>query len=742
MLPDPPARRTWILALALSFLLPRLGPAQSPPPAGAPSDPFAAALAAAGLEAADLGFRPKAYWARYPNPRLIPHKPLLFDDLFAEPTRVYDVVRIMALAVEDYMDARYNVPEAGSLYKLAYFVGFEKKVGGFRNYGLTQTARPDEKEPLLRAVEAAFERRGRNFRYHVMGKVADWPRREEAVRRAVAPLHPGLRRALGKAVLELIEARRWVDVAFRNVDREDLLRVWRIRDLSETQFDAMEYYPEVDDLARALDEASLYHAGMRTIQAAEGLARDLRALLEQEPGADWAAVALELETPMGRLVVRGTNDDRHDARDAFLIVDLGGNDEYHGPAGATPSPFVPVAVCLDLAGNDRYVNRDRLMPAQGAGVCGAGVLLDVSGNDTYESRYLSQGSGQFGTGLLADLAGDDRYVLEVAGQGSGLFGVGILVDGGGKDDYRLHGDGQGYGGVGGVGSLVDVAGDDSYFAEPEAAKVARGDYHGGNEINYSYAQGTGVGRRGDLSDGHSWAGGIGTLIDLAGNDRYRSGTWSLGCSYWYGIGLFYDRAGDDVYESCSWSLASGAHFGVSAFFDEAGDDRYLGYRNASQNLGFGHDYVVALFVDRAGDDLYRAKQCSLGYAQRMSQAFFLDLGGKDTYQGAEASCFGRTDAARRPARPDLEFTYEVYGKQVALFLDTEGQDEYALVQKPGPRREVVTAAADRNDRQILDPPETGKAGARRHHGIFVDREARDAPPVPWLAERFSSLHRK
>jgi len=703
------------------------------------ADPFAAALAAAGLEESDLGFRPRSYWARFPNARLIPHKPILFDDLFAEPTRLYDVVRIMALAAEDYLDARYaaRAPHAGPLYKLAYFIGFEKKVGGFRNYGHTQMAKVTEKEPLVAAIRAAFERRGRTFDYSVLGKKADWPRREEQVREAVAPLHPGVRAALAKAVRELVEARRWVDVALRKVDRNDLLRVWRIRDLSETQFDGMEYYPEVDDVAAALDEASLYYAGMRTIQVAEGLARDLEALRKTAADVDWTRQQLALETPLGRLKLGGAGDDRHDARDVFLLVDLGGNDIYSGPAGATGSPFVPIAVSVDLGGDDRYVNEDRLTPAQGAAVFGAGVLLDVAGDDHYTSRYLSQGSALFGTGLLADLAGDDHYTMEVAGQGSGLFGVGMLVDGGGRDTYRLHGDGQGYGGVGGVGTLVDVAGDDTYRAEPDAKKVPRGDYHGGNEINYSYAQGVGIGRRGDLSDGHSWAGGAGTLIDLAGNDRYESGTWSLGCSYWYGIGLFYDGAGNDHYRSCSWSLASGAHFGVSAFFDEGGDDRYIGYRNASQNLGFGHDYVIALFVDRAGNDVYEARGCALGYAQRMSQAFFLDLGGKDTYVcEQEKRCLGATDADRRLARPELEFTYEIYVKQIGLFLDTGGEDEYRLKNPTG------KTADQWNGRTLLRPPPDDPQGRHRHYGVFVDGPAGPAAVIPWLADRFGSLHEK
>ena len=158
-----------ILALALVLITTASTvQGQNTPPSGGKADPFAATLGLAGLGAADLGFRPRAYWARYPNLAEIPYKPMLFEDLFAEPLRLYDVVRIMALAAEDYLDPRYRAPHAGPLYKLAYFVGFEKKVPGFRNYGHTQTARIADKDPLVEAVRGAYAGRGRTFDHRVM----------------------------------------------------------------------------------------------------------------------------------------------------------------------------------------------------------------------------------------------------------------------------------------------------------------------------------------------------------------------------------------------------------------------------------------------------------------------------------------------------------------------------------------------------------------------------------------------
>ena len=78
-----------------------------------------------------------------------------------------------------------------------------------------------------------------------------------------------------------------------------------------------------------------------------------------------------------------------------------------------------------------------------------------------------------------------------------------------------------------------------------------------------------MGRRGDGSDGHAWAGGVGALLDGDGNDVYTAGNWSMGTGYWFGIGMLHDRAGDDEYHSAVYSQASGAHFCIGTLIDEA-----------------------------------------------------------------------------------------------------------------------------------------------------------------------------
>ena len=78
------------------------------------------------------------------------------------------------------------------------------------------------------------------------------------------------------------------------------------------------------------------------------------------------------------------------------------------------------------------------------------------------------------------------------------------------------------------------------------------------------------GRRGDGSDGHSWAGGLGALVDLKGNDRHEG-----------------ERAG----------------------------------------LAFGHDFTHALLVNLGGNDHYACKGDGIGFSINRSYALLIDVGG-------------------------------------------------------------------------------------------------------------------
>ena len=330
-------------------------------------------------------------------------------------------------------------------------------------------------------------------------------------------------------------------------------------------------------MARDLDAVSLYHAAQLAVAALERASRDLAEAREPPAGAGpGLSPPSTCQRPFGRIVVAGAGNDRHgDCGDCLALVDLGGDDAYTGSVGAAFER--PVSVALDLAGDDRYLAPAPGRPTQGAGLLGVGLLLDVAGNDRYEAEDHRPGprltSGWVCCGTTrATTCGRLRF----SGQGAAYFGIGLLVDGAGDDVYDLWGDGQGFGGIGGgVGVLADRSGDDRYTAEIDAHITGRGSGHTRKRVTYSNAQGAANGRRGDLSDGHAWAGGLGALLDLDGDDAYEAGNWALGAGYWFGAGILYDGGGSDRYRSVYYSLASGAHFCLGAVFDDGdGDDTY------------------------------------------------------------------------------------------------------------------------------------------------------------------------
>jgi len=703
------------------------------------ADPLDAALAAAGIRPADLGYSPRGTWIRYPDPRQIPYVNRMFNDLMAHPDQVDDTLRLMAQASRDFLSPAYRAGKHDGLFRAAYYTGWDLRLSGHRDYASaineTPPDGPGADDPLVFAIARLYSDLGRPFDLYSLDKPADWPLRRKDARTAAEALDPALRRIVGQAVLDLASALRWQRTAFARVDGHDMVTVFGLRDMGATQFDGMEYYPECDRVAHSYDEAALNTSSRQAVEAAGRLEKALTEWARTTK-ADPKAQHLDLVTPAGRIVVAGSGDDTHAERDVLLSVDLGGNDLYEGTAGAT-SLLQPVSLAVDLAGNDRYVQADERTPAQGSGLLGTGVLVDCAGDDVYRARQSSQGYGLFGTGLLADLAGNDRYELDIEGQGAAEFGVGLLFDVSGNDDYRLLSGGQGFGGVGnGIGTLVDAEGDDHYFAEPDATKAYRPDYHSQLKVNYSYAQGAGAGRRGDLTDGHSWAGGIGTLIDLAGDDEYRSGNWSAGSGYWYGTGWLYDGAGNDLYSASVFSLASGAHFCIGALLDESGNDRYEGYGDAHTGLAFGHDFTVAIFYDGGGNDIYRYGADGFGHAINMSLALFVDAGGDDRYTTAKGKDgFGITNFTPGDLNPPVTKSYIADPVQAGVFLDVSGKDVYL---ERDPASGIAAPSPTRRDGGVILRPARPRADSGGHHaGIFFDRNG-PAAPIEWFRSRLSA----
>lgn len=327
-----------------------------------------------------------------------------------------------------------------------------------------------------------------------------------------------------------------------------------------------------------------------------------------------------LETPVGIILIGGTERNVY-RKDVLLIVDLGGDDVYMNSAGGT-SRSLPFSVVVDLSGNDQYKAAKSF--AQGAGLVGAGFLIDIAGNDMYSALNQSQGSGFIGVGMLVDVAGDDVYKSIAASQGAGAWGLGILAEGGGDDDYSAGRYAQGFGFVLGLGAVIEFGGNDKYFAGGVFP-----DQRDPENAFQSLSQGFGFGiRPWEAVVGAS--GGIGVLADAEGDDVYTADYFAQGASYWYALGILADRKGDDRYTAGRYAQGAGIHVSAGILVDSEGDDRYTARFGVSQ--GLGHDLAPGFLLDNGGNDTYICGVLCQGAGNDNGIGVLSDNGGDDRYE--------------------------------------------------------------------------------------------------------------
>jgi hypothetical protein len=420
---------------------------------------------------------------------------------------------------------------------------------------------------------------------------------------------------------------------------------------------------------------------------------------------DNANFELQFETPYGWVQLSGGQPNTHrDHPNYALILDTGGHDQY---GSAAVSYFnSPCSVCIDLAGDDQYTSTDA-NPAFGAGVFGYGLLLDGGGNDNYESMYAGQGCGIFGTGVLWDSGGEDTYSGVSSVQGSGAFGTGVLIDDAGNDTYDCYQLSQAYGYTLGAGLLLDRAGNDVYRANDTDIRYPSAQ---SAEHNSSLAQGMGMGRRADYSDGHSWAGGVGLLMDGAGDDKYSCAVFGQGCAYWYGVGALLDRAGADEYSGMWYVQGAGAHFALSVLQDDAGNDRYNATMNMAQ--GAGHDFTLGWLEDSAGNDAYSAPNLSLGGANANGIGVFWDKGGDDTYVSSGVTLGAGGGVSSPGLRPWM--------LNLGIFVDGGGRDGY-WEGTTSPAADVMPVPWDfAGDGRAWQRPGMSDPKVQNEYGVGID----------------------
>ncbi len=468
------------------------------------------------------------------------------------------------------------------------------------------------------------------------------------------------------------------------------------------------------DSAGVVIDAAALEAAIATLNAASWDPRDRLA------GATFRFAA---RTDRGWVRLGGSGDDTYDGREGadLVVIDTGGDDTWRR-GGATPDYRHGVSVAIDLSGDDAWVSADAAgweesnaridgrspefrhhrpedhPVAIAAGICGYGFVVDLGGDDRYAMPFAGLGAGVLGQGVLLDRVGNDRYTGDSGVEGSGTFGVGVLVDLDGDDLYHCFCKSQGYGYTKGCGLLVDVAGVDRYIAETGNVKYR---WFGTHPKQLNLSQGFGYGRRADMGDGHSWAGGVGILADGGeGNDIYEADIFALGSSYWYALGILYDAGGDDRYRSHAYSIAAPPHFAVGVVLDEAGDDEYIGH--SSRACGFGRDFSIGWFEDGSGNDRYYVNDSALGAGNINSLGVFWDKSGDDLYV-ARSNSFGRPSMEASGNRRDLI-------RNAGLFVDGGGRDRYR--QFPLGMTDAEHEAFDWAQADTLLPMDDFRDGAR------------------------------
>lgn len=513
--------------------------------------------------------------------------------------------------------------------------------------------------------------------------------------------------------------------------------------LAEDRFPGDDVEAASTDAAQLLseDEASnlaAHEAAMDPV----GLDRVLTAHLTMAAAVDGATAALQgvdgagtataasqpgdvfnASTPYGPIYVSGSDDTVYPAGlEALATVDLGGEDRYENRAGAVnadvldllgANPFDPsdvadrvqrshnASVSIDLQGDDEYVHQGP--GAQGyGGFGGFGALVDLAGDDTYDSGALAQGAGLVaGAGVLVDATGQDGFAVDQQGQGYAQdSGAGLLVSGAGNDTYEAQIVAQGTGFVGGLfGGLVDLEGSETYRCTGVA------DFS-------SVLIPVDVGRPGSTCQATGF-GGAGVLVDAVGDDAYETASSFRNVAL-LGAGLHADLSGSDTFTSGEWSngvgvlgasvlVSAGTGSDVLVSTQDEGPwvDVYVGANGEGYNgvgvvdVGGGDDVVshdvdkglwltqyacgvgctheggVGVLASAVGDDVYTTE---VGQGASVGGVAVLqDEAGDDTYERRYDSIRTQGYAEYGTAPADLLLGTCTLG----LLQDGSGQDTYS-----------------------------------------------------------------
>jgi hypothetical protein len=192
---------------------------------------------------------------------------------------------------------------------------------------------------------------------------------------------------------------------------------------------------------------------------------------------------------------------------------------------------------------------------------------------------------------------------------------------------------------------IDLGGDDVYgsFAPPKP---------GGRDSRCTTQP---IPKR--ILDQGAGSGGIGFLVEAAGNDLYIGKTVTAGNGHVGGVGVVFELTGNDIWEVIREGTGSADLVGATFFEDTLGDDVYEHYSpvggifnadsgrcDATKRFGEGASIIAgfAYFLEAAGNDVYRVNSQAFGSVDGTSTATFIDAGGVDDYGGFPGRDNGQT----------------------------------------------------------------------------------------------------
>ena len=349
------------------------------------------------------------------------------------------------------------------------------------------------------------------------------------------------------------------------------------------------------------------------------------------------------------LIIGTVGDDTYHLVPGDIVIDPGGDDRYISDTTPT-EPLALQQLIIDCGGNDVY--EGSTIGSIAGGICGTSIVIDQSGDDVYRTGPVSQGAGLFGIGILIDKGGNDLHYATDFVEGAGMFGFGLAWDGGGNDYYSASEYGQAAALTGGLGVLIDRAGDDVYFAGG-----AHQDFPRWPEHTESLSQGCAIGLRPQAS------GGIAFLGDYAGNDHYSCEVFGQGVGYWYSLGMLLDRSGHDWYDCHQYGQGAGIHLAAGCLIDVQGIDHYNGWADLQ---GAGHDLGAGMFLDMSGRDFETCNDLSQGVGNANAVGIAIDLSGDDAWMARNA------DNCQGYGNPRRDFG------SIGVLLDCAGKDEYSI----------------------------------------------------------------